>query len=261
MKKNQNTIQNPERIMRILKKVCGSHLQVFMRKASDMSISVKAKMSEAVSNDEELQKKGYIRLGDVSTKGLRFLADEKVIQVEFLLMATKVVFRSKILKTDKNCLYICLPEKLVSIERRANERYKTNESMIAYVRMNVSQDIEYEASLPPVVNLFEHTRGLFPLIDVSIGGACIATPFPGLKQSMKSGTLDAKANLVLPMRPHFTLPIEVRWVKTVKEDVKTDTEILQLCEYRVGIEFKEISEDLKLELQNFMRQISRSEAI
>lgn len=263
MEPKQSVIKNPDRVLRILRKVSDAGIRIFMRNATDPSVSVKGKLIgiEAYENSEQ-KINGIVKISDVSVKGSKHLCSDPVIQVEFLLMDTKVQFKSKIIKSENESLLIVLPNIIYSIERRLNERVLTNERMIGYIGLNYPSQYFQDLSSHPVYPIFSDIFKCLPVADISVGGACISTNFPAARKYLSSGFVDKEARLYLPMRAPFQIPIEVRWIKKVSEEIQNENGTSSVhVNNKIGCEFKEVDEHLLKEIRHFMKRISQAEAI
>jgi hypothetical protein len=256
-------ITNPERVARILNKICQSNLQVFMRTELNQGLAVKGKASNIVSAKlPDSTKVLTLRVSNISEPGMDYLSHQEKVQVEFIMMATKVVFVSKIISTEQNSILVSFPKSLVSIERRKNARFLTNEATIGFVRMSIWQPNYRDTTTPPVFPQYRLLAGNMPILDLSSGGICLGTRFPSVFQELKRGKIDEEAILLLPMQRPIETTLEVRWVKKIKEHAKDPLgEIRSFTSYRFGCEFRAESEEVKVGIRQFVAQLTESEAI
>jgi hypothetical protein len=263
MDQSKTQITNPERVARIINKICQANLRVFIRATENITVAVKGKASNMVSaKTPDGSRIMTIRISNISNNGLNYLANKQKIQIEFILMATKVVFVSRVLNIDQNQILISMPTKLISIERRKNARYLTNENMLGFLDLSVWNNSENDFAATPIFPHYNDIRNNISLADVSIGGVCAVTSFPSVSQELTRGCLDDGAKLIFPMQEPIPVAFEVRWVKRIKEQKKCiDGVIRSTISYRFGCEFVNQSEDSLTALRQFMRQIGQSEAI
>jgi hypothetical protein len=263
MIENRVKISNPERVARILSKICQSNLQVFMRTSENQGIAVKGKASNIVAAKlPDGTKVLTLRISNISEQGMDFITHQEKLQVEFIMMATKVVFVSRVVNADQNSILVTFPNSLVSIERRKNARFATNEDSIGYVRMSVWNPQGDDLAAPPIYPQYRDLASLIPVADISLGGVCLVTPFPSISQELKRGRIDDGAQLILPMQSPVDVSMEVRWVKRVKEHVKDSYGAARaIVSYRFGCEFMAQSEPVATAIKHFVAQINQSQAI
>jgi hypothetical protein len=263
MDESKVKITNPERVARILSKICQSNLQVFMRTEANQGLAVKGKASNIVSAKlPDGNKVLALRISNISEQGMNYLTHQEKLQVEFIMMATKVVFISKIVNADQNSVLVTFPTSLVSIERRKNARFTTNENSLGFIRMSVWQPGPEDVAAAPIFPQYRGLTGIVPIADISIGGVCIVTRFPSLCQELRRGRIDEGAALILPMQRPIATNVEVRWVKKIKEHVKDSFGATRsFTSYRFGCEFMAQSEEVAIGIKHFVAQITQSEAI
>lgn len=263
MDQSKTKITNPERVARIINKICQANLRVFIRATENITVAVKGKASSVVAAKvPDGRRVLTIRLSNISNNGLNYLSNKQKVQIEFVLMATKVVFVSRILSKDQNQILISMPTKLVSIERRKNARYLTNENMMGFLDLSVWNNGESDFAATPIFPHYNDIKNYLSIADVSVGGICAVTQFPSVSQELNRGCLDEGASLILPMQAPIPVAFEVRWVKRIKEQKKCiDGVVRSTISYRFGCEFVNQSEAVLTALRQFMRQIGQSEAI
>lgn len=255
---NKLKVSNPERILRILQKLCQANLQVTIRPAGTENLSIRGK-AMAVNNDQML---AGVRIGGISEKGMTLLPNGSKIQVEFIMMSTKVVFQSVILRRDETTILVQRPIALVSIERRKNARYATTPEMLGFVSLGCWRNLEADLLAPPFFSRHETISHQIRIADVSANGLCGMFQFPSLLAALKSGMTDTGAQLHLPMLEPIRIDLQIRWIKKVKEEVgDSQSGIRQLRTYRFGCEFAEPSENAMLMIRNFIHQLTQQGAI
>lgn len=254
---NRMKISNPLRISRILRRIAQANLQVVVRTAGSGAASVKGRATHVFLDKNP---KAF-RIGNVSTKGAQHLAGKEKVQIEFIMMSTKVVFVSSILGVDSNSLLVALPKALISIERRKNARYSTTNDTSAFMAMSLWKP-QTTSLVAPVY--FAHYRGLgnyLNIADMSLGGFCAITRFPSINALVKPGLVDEKCEIVLPLHAPLEIPVEVRWVRKTKEHLNKNGEEFSIVTYRFGCEFINQTEESKISIRQFLQQLSQAGAI
>lgn len=251
-------ISNHERIERILRKICQAGVQVLIRNENGAGTVVKGRATALLLDGFQ---RG-IRLSNISEKGYQFLGTIQQVQVEFILLSAKVTFNAAIAYREFGAIVVSIPAVLTSIERRKNARYNTSQSMMAYLRPSSWSPKNEDPTMPPVFSIYKDMANILIVSDVSLGGLSVATRYPGLYQVLKRGLIDDLSELVLPMQPATRVSIEVRWAKRVKEDMRSHEEkVRSVKTYKFGISFVNPSEDLQIQVQQFIQQLAKSEAI
>jgi len=203
------------------------------------------------------------RISNVSEKGVTYLTSGASAQVEFVMMSAKVVFTSTILEINQNSVYLVFPKTLVSVERRKNARYACNEKLKAYVKLGVWSAKDDDFTAPPFYSFQDNIANYLSVIDLSLGGICVATRFPAAFLQLKRGIIDERASLLLPMSVPVPIAAEFRWLRKIKENVflgDDRKESFQL-HFKFGLEFVSLSETSEIALKQFMRNLSQSEAV
>lgn len=256
---NRLKISNPQRITRILRRICQASLQVMVRGAADTAVAVKGRASSVVLDSAT----PAIRISNISDKGITHLGSRGGrVQVEFIMMSTKVVFISTVLAFEQNSILLSVPTSLVSIERRKNARYACTEDLIALLDLSVWKPTQDDVTAPP---FFLHCRSLSSFIqiaDLSYGGLCAVTRFPAVNTVLRRGLIDDKAKLLLPMQDPLEVGVEVRWFKRIKEAVPGKEESQAFMRsYRFGVEFTSQSDQVRVAIRQFIQQLSQAGAI
>ena len=82
-------VSNQETIRRVLEKAIDVRLLAMIKYQGDTSISVKGNFIDVIREENS---KPIIRLGNISSKGLRYLREKSLVQIECCMMAKKVTF-------------------------------------------------------------------------------------------------------------------------------------------------------------------------
>ncbi len=210
---------------------------------------------------EEISSKDYLFIDQVSAKGLALLSDKKSIKIEVLGMPSRVVFMASISEAIPGGLRLSLPRQITSIERRQNTRYQTTPNQMAYLKLNGWQPNPTDIASPLVIAPFEHLANWISIADVSAGGACVFTHFYGVIAALEQRENPVSGEIVLPMMAAIEVKFDVKWKKrTVNRLIEGGRELGRL-EFRFGIEFAEMQENVELKIRQFMRQLSMAQAI
>jgi len=263
MQENKVKITNSDRVARILSKICQANLQVFVRAQDNLSLAVKAKasniLSVKLSGDNRVL---TLRLSNISEQGMNYLCQKKKIRIEFIMMATKVMFVSQLVKTEQNTILVTFPKSLVSIERRKNARFSTNENALGYLKVGIWKPDMSDQTASPTYPQYRDIRGYLALADISLGGVCVQTRFPSVCQELTRGRIDESSKLILPMQAEIPIRFEVKWVKKIREHIsEPDEESRPVTSYKFGCEFFGHADDIAIGIKQFMSQITQSEAI
>ena len=204
-----------------------------------------------------------LRLANVSEQGLVHLGEASEVQVEFVMMATKVMFVTRILAREQNSLSLSIPAALVSIERRKNARFICSEDLTAFLDMSKWKPGNEDLTAPPAFAHHLRLASYLSVADLSYGGMCVVTRFPAAVAALKRGLIDDDAKLILPLQEPLAVGVEIRWVKRLRESVLVaegpGTRLLR--SYRFGLEFVNQSDAVRLSLRQFIQQISQAGAI
>ena len=251
-------ISNPERLGRILEKICQANLNVVIRTDSRPSVAVKGR-AQALINEGHSP---HISIAEISDRGRLHLGDETDIQVEFIMLSSKVVFRTKILVWQRDVILLSLPSSLISIERRKNLRQACSENLAAFITLSSYQPKSQGVGSPVVMEHLHPLKNYLGVVDLSMGGLCATARFPEIIDNLTLHPIDDQAQLILPMQSPVVLPMQVRWVKRIKEyQSGPHGQGGYIRQVRFGVEFRDISEANANAVGRFMKQLSQSEAI
>jgi hypothetical protein len=256
----QSKVTNPERIIRVLQKIASGGLSVQIRALKQPETAVKGRAVESGS----LTVSNGVRIGGISEKGRAHLQNfaHDGVQVEFVLMSTKVVFSSRVIEFVGNQLLLSIPDSLTSIERRKDARFPITVSTRAYLQL---QDWFTDTKDPTCPPFFEYQRDFATLLhvgDVSVGGLSIVSRFPFVCKALQRGAVVDRCALILPLTSPIIAPIEVRWVKRLRERISDyNGEERTMRMYKFGIQFVNPQPELELELRKFMARLAVAEAI
>ena len=250
-------ISNPTRVARILRRICQASLQVIIRTENDRVVAVKGRAAE-VHKDASVP---CMRIANISDRGIDHLAGPGRVQIEFIMMSTKVVFMSTVVAREHSSIMIRLPTSLVSIERRQNARYGTTEDLRAFFSFSLWRPYAEDVTAPPFFGHYDELGSYISIADLSFGGFCAVTRFPAVNQVLRRGLIDDKAKLIFPMADPLEVGIEIRWFKKIKEHAKDGRGKTFQRSYRFGAQFLNQSEDANIHIRQFLQRLSQAGAI
>ena len=233
-----------------------------MRVGGNGGVAIRARASDI---NLAANTKAFVGFTGISIPGMSMIRTGLGVQVEFVTMATKVMFVAAVLEKGRDSIRLGIPNALVSMERRQNERLNCREDLSAFIRLSIWEPQVEDSSAPPYYLHHSTAASMISLADVSSGGACAVTRFPALCPVLLRGTKDEAAQLVLPMQEPLAVSIEVRWIKRIKEHIQQTQSAGQASlysrTYRFGFLFTEQSEPLRFGLKQFIQQLALKEAI
>ncbi len=206
---------------------------------------------------------GAVRIANISEKGMEFLRGRKGVRVEFVGMATQVVFDSAIVAREDSSLIVAVPDCLISTERRKNARFVATPDFTSFIKFGHWHAEPNDLTSPPIFSHFAEQASWLYVADMSEGGFCATTRFPASLGSIRSGLVDDGAKLYLPMRPPIPLQIEIRWIKKIKEVVKLDNGATSGEQrlYKFGVQFLGLPEPARIAIRQYMQQLTTASAI
>lgn len=190
-----------------------------------------------------------------------YLEGRKTVRVEFVGMATQVLFDSQIMGREKNAILVAVPPCLISVERRKNARFVATPDFTSFVKFSSWSASPNDLTSPPIFSHFADQANWLYIADMSEGGFCATARFPSVLTSIKTGIVDDNAKIYLPMRSPMALPIEIRWVRKIKEVVKTDNANTEQRFYKFGVQFLTLPEESRVAIRQYMQQLTTASAI
>lgn len=254
---NKVKITNPDRIDRILRRICQASLQVMIRTNDKSSVAVKGRASGIVSQA------GWngIRITNVSIQGISYLSKTRFVKVEFRGMSTQVTFESQIVLRDASSIIVKVPDTMISIERRKAARFPSVPHLSSYLSMGVWRASPGEHTSPPTYPIFGDMCSWIRVFDISDGGLCAVARFPGVMNKLNKGLIDEHCQLILPMQQPRNLRVELRWYKRIKERIVLDSGERFQRHFRFGIQFIDPDAETKTAIRQYMQSLSLAEAI
>jgi hypothetical protein len=250
-------ITNPERIVRIVARMCEGHMQALIRTKDNTKVGIRASFHRS-----ELDRNPpLIHFDKISSFGLEKLDKGMQIKVEVIGMPSQVMFVTEIREKLGDGIVCSVPSSLVSIERRANARYKVTNSAMAYLSFSVWQPDEEDPSSPPFFEAYQGLAGLIPVLDISAGGVCIQSHFPAFMNVLETVALDTQAALHLPMSAPMPVQASIRWKRRIRNRIIEDESERYQMDFRIGVELADLQEEQRNKIRNYLRQLSVADAI
>lgn len=255
-------ITDPDRILRIFKKISDSRMQVFMRPATDSKVVVKGWADETnrfkmTSGQMQFQ----MSVDKISERGADYLSEKKAVLLEFVLTTNKIVCKCAIRKAESTKLWLKLPSALISLERRSTSRYKTMTGAMAFLKSSLWHPHETDVLAPPC---FQHHLGLSGLLyvsDISLGGVCFKSFFPSVSMKIKRDMVDPEAQLFLPIQSPMIVSLKILWTKKIRESLEIRPGTYRTQDHWLfGSEFTEISEEKKAMIRKFIQKTCEVQA-
>lgn len=259
MNDTKSKITDPARIQRVLAHICAAGIQVVIRTEGNQTLAIKGRASHLIMDGNA---RG-VRMTGISERGMDIIRTVDHVQVEFVMMATKVVFLAKVLLREENGIVTGVPTSLVSLERRKNARFYTTPEVAAYIKLSNYSPTPDDWTAMPFFSNYTSLGGLSLLADISPGGICAVTRFPGFLLALPRGHIDQGAQIIFPMREPIPVAIEVRWTKKIREQPVTGPGGMPSAArcYRFGLEFRDPSEALVAEIRQFIQRIVQAGAV
>ncbi len=250
-------ITNPERITRIVARMCDGHMQALIRTKENAKVGIRANFSQFDGQKQPPQ----IVFDKISELGLQKLEKGMPVKIEVIGMPSKVMFVSVISEKTADGVLCNIPHSLVTIERRQNSRYRVTPSAMAYLSFSVWSPEEDDPSSPPFFDAYKGLASWIPVLDISAGGICIQSHFPSFINALETIELDPRAKLHLPMSAPMVVQAAIRWRRRIKNRVIEDKRERYQLDFRLGIEFLELSDEFQIKIRNYLRQLSVADAI
>jgi hypothetical protein len=114
---------------------------------------------------------------------------------------------------------------------------------------------------PPVFDVHPEFASRIRLADISEGGICVVSRFPGVLSTVGKGVIDDAAKIYLPMQNPLTVGIEVRWTKRIKENIAMEHEGKFARQFRFGANFVSLTDEASLSIQQYIKQLALADAI
>ncbi|MEY4630292.1 MAG: hypothetical protein RIQ81_412 [Pseudomonadota bacterium] len=238
-------------------KACESKIQALVRLSETDTVAVRGVFSEIATLE------GYhaLRIGGVSAKGVEFLGKSSQCFVELVMMNSKVVFGSFIVKLVGDSVYLALPTELVNIERRKNARYPIPPTHAAFFCLSSWLPKATDPVAPPVVTGFDAFLGWIKIGDISMGGFSAQMLVPGPRTELERGVVDEAATIRFPGQEPIVAPSIVRWTKRIADWTGNNAENKYTRVFKIGCEFREVSPALNVALKQAIRDFSTAGAV
>lgn len=232
-------------------------MNVLIRTDEDTNTGIRGAFHLLDENANGIQ----VYISGISKKGREKLDSVKNVRIEVLGMPTRVMFHASLTRHFAEGIGFPMPAELVSEERRLNTRYQTLPKHMAYIALSMWEADESDWAAPPVLSLFPSLNSWLPLADISMGGICVLTQFPSALNQIEPNSIDKEARLIFPMIDPVPVQVQFRWQKKTINRVILEGEEHSQKQFRLGIEFVDPDEQLKMKIRQFLRQLSMADAI
>lgn len=254
-------VSNPERIRRVLQRVAEGGLSLHIRTLQQVDTAVKGRAVARTLADIGQT----FSISGISERGRAHLASTSQggVQIEFVLMSTKIVFFSRVLEIIGSEIKVSIPDYLVSMERRKDARFPVTVNTRAYVQLsNWHPDLK-DLTVQPFLEYQRDIASLQHVGDLSQGGLSLVSRFPAMCRFLQRGAVLEKCNLMLPLTEPIPMVAEIRWSKRLRESIQdSNSGIPRMARiYKFGLQFINPSERLQSELQKFMARLVVADAI
>jgi hypothetical protein len=254
--KQSVAISSMERIERILAKICAAHLNVIVRRKGENMISVRG-IAQAIGHSGTKS----LEISNISPVGMAHLKTAREVIVEFKGMSTHLTFAQVIVEHQDAGVRIALPKQLYSLERRKNSRFKTTDENSAFLSVPSIGKSPATFGSPFAPTQLNNLNNWVRLADLSEGGICLVTRFPGILRHFRREHSIDDAALMLPMHTPIPVNAQVRWVKRVREMDEQLGEEAFRRKILIGLQFINPSEELTLNIRKFIRAMNLADAV
>lgn len=250
-------ISNRQRIQRILDKICSASLPVLLRTLDSGPTAVRGR----ASNLMRYRARDCFRVSNISAKGIEHIGNSEILQIEFVGRSTQLTFKTKVINVQGNSIIFDIPKVIESVERRQNARFVVTDSMTSFIEMGLWRASSHQTISPPVFDVYPNLASMIKLADISEGGVCAVSRFPGMLSTIGKGVIDDAAYLYLPMQTPVRVGVEIRWIKRIKENIDMEKDGKFARYYRFGANFLSLSDEASIGIQQYLKQLSMADAI
>ena len=250
-------ITNPERLERVLEKLCNTKMSGIIRVKSKRNLAIRCVFSFIDINEKQKS----IGFTNISVAGLENLRNESSILVEVVGLPFKLTFTTKIEVTRETGIIVSFPKLLQSLERRDKQRYRVVDSLTPFLNLSLWQPDFDALDSPPVFSQFEKIGSWLPIADLSVAGASIMCRFPGVMNTIQQGMNDQNATIILPMGKVIETPVTIRWMRRQKKRTSSIGPVTYDYTFRFGVEFHDLHSESKNLIDQFLRKLCIAKAI
>ena len=111
----KSKLTNPERIARLVSRMCNGGMQVVIREESSGKVGIRGSFFQL----RDAKNTKIIYFNNVSSHGRAKLKKGDIVKIEVIGMPSQVVFRTKVVTIVNDGIVCVLPKSLISVERRA----------------------------------------------------------------------------------------------------------------------------------------------
>lgn len=253
-----NSIRDPLRIQRIMKKISDASVPVVLRIDGSKPVSIKARVAGINATVSE----PHLVLDQLSWRADQFLKTCRTLRVDLIGMSASVHFHATILSRSEGHVIVTHPTKIESIERRSNRRALITGSLPqCFLRFYFN---DFDPIAPTATPFMNHCLPLSQFAracDLSLSGVCLIYRFPEIGKFLRPGVICEKVDLQLPLLPPISVGIRVRWVRKIRERIQTGINDQMSREFRAGLEFLRVDAQLKQTLGSYMKRIEVGDVV
>ena len=254
---NISRISAPERIERLLGKACEAKLGAMMRLNEADTVAVRGNMLDLVTLDGIR----VIKIGGLSVKGMQHLTHASQCVVELVMMNTKVVFASFVIKFFGDAMFMTMPAELVNIERRKNSRVAVPANQAAFLSFSDWHPKATELNAPPSIFGFEGFAGWIRIGDLSMGGISAQMLAPGPAGQLERGFNDRGSRLHLPSQEPIKVHSVIRWTKRISDWTSSNRTNKYTRIFKIGCEFIDLDPKATTVLHQAIRDFTIANAV
>lgn len=248
-------IVNPERIARLVTRMCEGSMQVIIRTKDNSKMGIRACFGAADSEQK------YVIFGKISEAGITKLPIGSQIKVEVLGMPSQVVFITVVRGRSAGGIICLMPKSLVSTERRHSTRHKVTPSLPGFMSFSVWNPEINDITCAPFFSAYRSTASWISIADISAGGVCLLSRFPSFQTAVETIPEDPQSFLHLPMSQPIPIVASIRWKRKIKIRIEENEGERFIMEYRVGVEFQGLLDEHNQKIKSYIRQLSIADAI
>lgn len=253
-----NSIRDPLRIQRIMKKIGDASVPVVLRIEGPRPVSIKARVSGLNPNIAV----PHLVLDQLSWRADQILKNSNFIRVDLIGMSASVHFYTSVLSRSEGQIIVAHPTKIESIERRSNRRVLiTSNSPQCFLKFNFKNYLTDSPAATPIMHHCESLAQFARACDVSFSGLCLIYRFPEMANFLRPGATCENVELRLPMHLPISVGVKIRWVRKIRENSVDGGNDQMAREFRVGLEFLLVDAALKNSLAAYIRRIEVGDVV
>ncbi|MDD9950314.1 MAG: hypothetical protein OXT67_01990 [Zetaproteobacteria bacterium] len=265
-KQNVIRISDPARIRRILEKASSTHIPILMRDLSNPKTAVRGEckgLGDMMQTHND-SPKTYMHVCRLSERGLQYLQGKTQIKLEFTVASLKLVCAVEILKknTAERSLLLTVPNEIYSFERRNMIRHQVNKHYPVFVSIPHFNAISHNLLNPPTLPHMAHLAKFIGSSDISLGGICLESFFPGFLKNVTRDQVVENVILQLPMQSAYNVDLKYCWIKAAPSNpLSKKSSRKRVKIFSVGCSFENPDEPLIIGIRRYVQQVQEMESI